>query len=108
MSLRLGSRFGLAARRGNGGFLTCLELLAIRVTHVGCHCQRFLPQFSLGSFSKGFKPLAVITILRHFVMQDGAVFCIDSGLHVIGDTRSFWGTHHSGIAFVRVELLQPH
>ncbi len=58
-------------------------------SHVHLHSKSVLPKFGLGCFSHGFKLLAVTTFLLHFVMQNQAVFCVDSNLHVIGNTPHF-------------------
>lgn len=42
------------------------------------------------------------------MMQDQAMLSVYGGLHVVRNPRPFVRSHHSGIAFVGIELLKLH
>ncbi|RML47357.1 hypothetical protein APX70_200090 [Pseudomonas syringae pv. maculicola] len=42
------------------------------------------------------------------MMQNQAMLGVHDGLHVVGHTWPFGRAHHSGIAFMSVELLDAH
>lgn len=61
-----------------------------------------------GGFGHWLQLFSVIAVLSHFMVQNQAMCGVHGGLYVVGHPWPFGRTHHSGIAFMGVELLQAH